>query len=53
MAVRDALGGDAPILMASMKLGPALAAGNAVILKPAEDTPWSITRVAELVKIKT
>jgi len=40
---------NAPLLMAAMKLGPALAAGNAVILKPAEDTPWSITRVAELI----
>src|ERR1700760_522174 len=31
-----------PILMASWKLAPALAAGNAVVLKPAEQTPASI-----------
>ncbi|MBS2940050.1 aldehyde dehydrogenase family protein [Nocardioides sp. J2M5] len=38
-----------PILMAVWKLAPALAAGNAVVLKPAEQTPWSILKVAELV----
>ena len=32
-----------PILMATWKLAPALAAGNAVVLKPAEQTPASIT----------
>ena len=31
-----------PILMAAWKLAPALAAGNAVVLKPAEQTPASI-----------
>lgn len=31
-----------PLLMAAWKLGPALAAGNAVVLKPAEQTPLSI-----------
>ena len=31
-----------PILMAVWKLAPALAAGNAVVLKPAEQTPASI-----------
>ena len=31
-----------PILMATWKLAPALAAGNAVVLKPAEQTPASI-----------
>jgi len=40
---------NAPLLMAAMKIGPALAAGNAVILKPAEDTPWSITRMVEII----
>ena len=40
---------NAPLLMACMKLGPALAAGNCVILKPAEQTPYSITRLVELV----
>ncbi|HET7277622.1 MAG TPA: aldehyde dehydrogenase family protein [Dermatophilaceae bacterium] len=38
-----------PILMAVWKLAPALAAGNAVVLKPAEQTPWSILKVLELV----
>ena len=40
---------NAPLLMAAMKLGPALAAGNCVILKPAENTPYSVTRLFELV----
>ena len=38
-----------PILMAVWKLAPALAAGNCVVLKPAEQTPWSILKVIELV----
>lgn len=38
-----------PLLMAAWKLAPALAAGNCVILKPAEQTPLSITLFAELV----
>ncbi|CCH80349.1 Putative aldehyde dehydrogenase [Nostocoides japonicum T1-X7] len=38
-----------PILMGVWKLAPALAAGNAVVLKPAEQTPWSILKVMELV----
>lgn len=38
-----------PLLMAAWKLAPALAAGNCVILKPAEQTPQSITLLAELV----
>jgi aldehyde dehydrogenase len=38
-----------PILMATWKLAPALAAGNCVILKPAEQTPWSVLRVVELI----
>jgi aldehyde dehydrogenase len=39
-----------PILMAVWKLAPALAAGNAVILKPAEQTPASICIWYDLVK---
>jgi aldehyde dehydrogenase len=35
--------------MATWKLAPALAAGNAVVLKPAEQTPWSILKVMELI----
>ncbi|OLP57212.1 aldehyde dehydrogenase [Rhizobium rhizosphaerae] len=38
-----------PILMAAWKLAPALAAGNCVVLKPAEQTPASILVFAELV----
>jgi aldehyde dehydrogenase len=38
-----------PILMASWKLAPALAAGNCVILKPAEQTPMSIMVLMDLV----
>jgi len=37
-----------PLLMAAWKLGPALATGNTVVLKPAEQTPLSATRLAEL-----
>jgi acyl-CoA reductase-like NAD-dependent aldehyde dehydrogenase len=37
-----------PLLMASWKLGPALAGGNAVVLKPAEQTPLSALRLGEL-----
>jgi aldehyde dehydrogenase len=39
-----------PILMATWKLAPALAAGNCVVLKPASPTPWSILKVAELIQ---
>jgi aldehyde dehydrogenase len=39
-----------PILMATWKLAPALAAGNCVVLKPAEQTPASILVWAELVQ---
>ncbi|ARN80879.1 aldehyde dehydrogenase [Methylocystis bryophila] len=38
-----------PLLMAAWKLAPALAAGNCVVLKPAEPTPASILVWAELV----
>jgi aldehyde dehydrogenase len=38
-----------PILMAVWKLAPALAAGNCVVLKPAEQTPLSILVLLELV----
>ncbi len=37
-----------PLLMASWKLGPALAAGCTVLLKPAEQTPLSALRLGEL-----
>jgi len=38
-----------PLLMACWKLAPALAAGNCVVLKPAEQTPASIMVLAELI----
>lgn len=38
-----------PLLMAAWKLAPALATGNCVVLKPAEQTPWSILKFIELV----
>ena len=37
-----------PMVMASWKLGPALAAGNSVVLKPSEKSPLSALRLAEL-----
>ncbi|HLX19883.1 MAG TPA: aldehyde dehydrogenase family protein, partial [Gaiellaceae bacterium] len=37
-----------PLNIASWKLGPALACGNTVVLKPAELTPMSVLRLAEL-----
>ncbi len=39
-----------PLLMAAWKLGPALAAGCAVVLKVAEQTPLSALRLAELIQ---
>jgi aldehyde dehydrogenase len=38
-----------PILMAAWKVAPALAAGNCIVLKPAEQTPASILVLAELI----
>jgi phenylacetaldehyde dehydrogenase len=37
-----------PLLMAAWKLGPALAAGNTVVLKPAEQTPLAALYLAEI-----
>jgi aldehyde dehydrogenase (NAD+) len=38
-----------PLLLASWKLGPALACGNTLVLKPAEQTPLTALRLGELV----
>lgn len=37
-----------PLVMAATKIAPALAAGNTVVLKPSEFTPFSVLRLAEL-----
>lgn len=39
-----------PLMFTSWKMGPALAAGNCVVLKPAEITPLSTLRIAELMR---
>ncbi|XP_072938317.1 aldehyde dehydrogenase, mitochondrial [Epargyreus clarus] len=39
-----------PLLMASWKLGPALATGNTIVLKPAEQTPLTALYLAQLIK---
>jgi acyl-CoA reductase-like NAD-dependent aldehyde dehydrogenase len=39
-----------PLLMAAWKLGPALACGNTLILKPAEQTPLTALRLGELIQ---
>jgi aldehyde dehydrogenase (NAD+) len=39
---------NVPLVLAVLKIAPALAAGNAVVLKPSELTPYSVLRAAEL-----
>jgi aminobutyraldehyde dehydrogenase len=39
-----------PLMMAAWKLGPALAAGNCVVLKPSEQTPLTTLKLAEFIK---
>lgn len=39
-----------PILMAAWKIAPALAAGNCIVLKPAEQTPTSVLVLVELIE---
>ena len=55
MVIREPLGvvgcispWNYPLLMATWKIAPALAAGNTVVLKPAEQSPLSALRLAEL-----
>ncbi len=42
-----------PLYLNLCKLGPALAAGNAVVLKPAPDTPWCATAIGRIIAEKT
>ncbi|MEX0664528.1 MAG: aldehyde dehydrogenase family protein [Acidimicrobiia bacterium] len=42
-----------PFMLNLSKLGPALAAGNTVVLKPAPDTPWSATAIARIIVEET
>lgn len=42
-----------PVEIILNKLGPALAMGNTVVLKPAPDTPWNATRIGRLIAEKT
>ncbi len=55
MVVREPLGvigavvpWNFPLMMACWKLGPALATGNSVVLKPAEQSPLTAIRIAQL-----
>jgi len=57
MVIREPIGTVAcivpwnyPLLLAAWKVAPALAAGNAVILKPSEETPLATRRLAELLE---
>ena len=38
-----------PLLMAAWKIAPALAGGNATVVKPASPTPWSILKLMEVI----
>ncbi len=42
-----------PFYLNLCKLGPALAAGNTVVLKPPPDTPWSATHIGKVIAEKT
>ena len=42
-----------PLYLNLCKLGPALAAGNSVVLKPAPDTPWSATNLGRIIAERT
>ncbi|WP_114418177.1 acetaldehyde dehydrogenase ExaC [Marinospirillum perlucidum] len=39
-----------PLLMAAWKLAPALATGNCIVMKPAEQTPWSLLKFIEVIE---
>ena len=42
-----------PLMLNLAKVGPALAAGNTVVLKPAPDTPWSATIIGRIIAEET
>jgi len=42
---------NVPLVMAATKIAPALACGNTVVIKPAEQTPLSTLRLAELIEM--
>ncbi len=42
-----------PFMLNLSKLGPALAAGNTMVLKPAPDTPWSATAIGRIIAEET
>jgi aldehyde dehydrogenase (NAD+) len=44
---------NVPLYLNIAKVGPALAAGNTVVLKPAPDTPWSATHLAKIAAERT
>jgi len=44
---------NVPLYLNIAKLGPALAAGCSVVLKPAPDTPWSATHIGKLIAERT
>jgi aldehyde dehydrogenase (NAD+) len=60
LVVREAVGVIAaitpwnfPFMLNLSKVGPALAAGNTVVLKPAPDTPWSATFIGKIAAEQT
>ena len=42
-----------PFEVTANKLGPILATGNTVVVKPAPDTPWNATRLGRLIAERT
>ncbi len=44
---------NVPLYLNIAKLGPALAAGCTVVLKPAPDTPWSATQLGKIIALRT
>lgn len=47
-AVASIIPWNSPLVLAAVKIGMALATGNTLVLKPAEDAPLAVLRVAEL-----